>query len=59
MILADFNSIFAAKDYSFIHFFSVLNFSAIFFLPEVSAWKKFFLNAFLIVYFGFLMKDLI
>jgi len=31
MILADFNSIFAAKDYSVIHFFSKLKFWAIFF----------------------------
>ena len=57
MILADFSYIFAAKDYSVIHFFSKLNFSAIFFffLPEVSVLKKFFLDVmFLIVYCGFI-----
>jgi hypothetical protein len=63
MILADFSSIFAAKDYSVIHFFSKLNFSAMyFFSPQkyLLEKKKFFLNViFLIVHCGFMMNDLI
>jgi hypothetical protein len=43
-----FSSIFASEDYSVIHFFSELNFSAIFYFSEVSAGKTMFsLNAIL------------
>jgi len=62
MILADLNSIFAAKDYSVIHFFSKLNFSAVlFFLSSRNiCLKKFIFECyFLIVYCGFMMKYLI